>query len=105
MTESTQQIVFESSDWYQEQTAHGLLVLAYHQAKEAGFFTALTHHVTLHQKQYDYSVYDKLATLWASIVVGCEHTAQINTKLGPQEQALAALFGLARFPDQSGVNR
>jgi hypothetical protein len=101
---SERRIVYESSDWFEEQTAHGLLVLAHDQATQAGFFSALRTHITLKQKTYDYTVYDKLSTLWASILVGCHHTVEINTKLGPQEQALAALFGLERFPDQSGVN-
>jgi hypothetical protein len=105
MTESTQQIVVESSDWHQEQTAHGLLVLAYEQAKDAGFFAGLNRQVSVPMKTVTYSVHDKLATLWASIVVGCDHTVEINFKLGAQEQALAAVFGLTRFPDQSGINR
>ncbi len=105
MTESTTEIVAESSDWHREQTAHGLLVLAHEAAKRAGFFTALAQHVQLPIKKVDYSVHDKLATLWASILVGCDHTVEINAKLGPEERALAALFGLERFPDQSGINR
>lgn len=105
MTESTTEIVAESSDWHREQTAHGLLVLAHEAAKRAGFFTALAQHVHLPMKKVDYSVHDKLATVWASILVGCDHTVEINSKLGPEERALAALFGLERFPDQSTINR
>jgi hypothetical protein len=105
MRESTQEVVVESSDWFDEHTSHGMLVLAYQHAASGGFFTRLAAHVTLRQKQYDYSSIDKLITLWASIVVGCDHTVQINTLLGPHEQALAALFGFERFPEQSSVNR
>src|SRR5262249_10457570 len=47
----------------------------------------------------------KMKTLWASIVVGCEHTYKINDKLGEHEQAIAQAVGLLRFPDQSQVNR
>jgi hypothetical protein len=53
----------------------------------------------------DYSWHQKFATLWASVVVGCHHTCQINDRLGAHERAAAALFGLPRFPDQSQVNR
>jgi hypothetical protein len=105
MTEFTQQIVVESSDWHQDQTAHGMLVLAYAQARQDGFFAGLKRYVSLPIKTVTYSVHEKLATLWASIVVGCQHTVEINTKLGADERALAALFGFERFPDQSGINR
>lgn len=105
MTESTQEIVFESSDWHQDQTAHGLLVLAHQHAAQAGFFAGLKRYVSLPMKTVTYSVHDKLATLWASIIADCDHTVEINFKLGPHERALAAVFGLERFPDQSGINR
>lgn len=105
MTESTKQITFASSDWYQDQTAHGLAVLAYEHAKEAGLFAGLKQFISLPIKTVTYTVQDKLATLWASILVGCDHTLQINVELGPQERALAAVFGLERFPEQSTINR
>jgi hypothetical protein len=56
-------------------------------------------------KKVRYHWSDKLQTLWASIVVGCNHTVEINDRLGSHEHALAAFFGLDRFPDQSQVNR
>ena len=105
MTESTHEIVFESSDWHEDQTAHGLAVLAYEQARQAGFFAGLERYVSLPMKTVTYSVTDKLKTLWLSIVVDCQHTVEINFKLGANEQALAAVFGLERFPDQSTINR
>jgi hypothetical protein len=105
MTESTQEIVVESSDWHQDQTAHGLLVLAHQHATEAGLFAGLKRSVSLPMKTVTYSVHDKLATLWASIVADCDHTVEINFKLGAHERALAGVFGLERFPDQSGINR
>ena len=105
MTESTHELVFESSDWHQDQTAHGLLVLAHQHATEAGFFADLKRLVSLPIKTVTYSVHDKLATLWASIIADCDHTVEINFKLGAHERALAAVFGLERFPDQSGINR
>ena len=82
MTESTHEVVAESSDWHQDQTAHGLLVLTYESAKDAGFFAGLKHHVSLPIKTVTYSVADKLATLWASIVVGCDHTVESGGSSG-----------------------
>ncbi|HEY0710432.1 MAG TPA: transposase [Polyangia bacterium] len=105
MKESTHEIVFESSDWHRDQTAHGLLVLAHQHATQAGLFAGLKRYVSLPMKTVTYSVHDKLATLWASIIADCDHTVEINFKLGAHERALAALFGLERFPDQSGINR
>ena len=105
MKECTQELIFESSDWHDDQTAHGLAVLAYEQARQAGFFAALDRHVSVPMKTVTYSVSDKLKTLWLSIVVGCQHTVEINFTLGAHEQALAAVFGLERFPDQSTINR
>ena len=105
MTESTHEIVFESSDWHRDHTAHGLAVLAYEQARQAGLFAGLERHISLPMKTVTYSVSDKLKTLWLSIVVDCQHTVEINFKLGAQESALAAVFGLERFPDQSTINR
>jgi hypothetical protein len=56
-------------------------------------------------KKRTFSLSDKLKTLWASIVVGCNHTVEINSKPGSHERAAARLFGLERFPDQSQINR
>jgi hypothetical protein len=85
-------------------TAHGLLIAVVERVKADGFFTSLKRFVTLKMKKRTYTVADKFATLWASIIVGCSHTVEINTKLGAHERAAAALFGLERFPDQSGIN-
>lgn len=99
------QAAYKSSDWYENQTAHGLLVVAYDQAKGLGLMDALDRYISLKMKTVIYTVTDKLMTLMASILVGCDHTVQINDKLGPQEQALAQVFGFERFPDQSTINR
>jgi hypothetical protein len=56
-------------------------------------------------KKRTFSWADKLKTLWASIEVGCNHTSEINSKLGSHERAAARMLGLVRFPDQSQVNR
>jgi len=55
-------------------------------------------------KEVRYSIMDKIATLFSSIAVGCSHIKDINHKLTPYPLA-ASLFGMDRFPDQSGVNR
>ena len=55
-------------------------------------------------KEVKYSMMDKIATVFSSIVVGSSHLQDINHKLTPYRQA-ASLFGMDRFPDQSGINR
>jgi len=105
MTNSTPQLAFKTTDRFKDHTAHGLLAAAYQKAVSMGLFATIASHVSLRMKKKDYSWLDKFTTLWASILAGCDHTSHINTKLGPHEQALAAVFGFARFPDQSVVNR
>src|SRR5918911_4448324 len=105
MPHSTAAVEFQASDFWQEQSAHALLVAAYQQAKAFGFFSKAEQTLKLKMKQRRYSWADKLKTLWASIVVGCNHTVEINSRLGAHERACAALLGLTRFPDQSMVNR
>ena len=56
-------------------------------------------------KKVTFSPLDKLKVLWASIGVGCQHTSAINDELGKHEVALAQVFGLKSFPDQSQINR
>jgi hypothetical protein len=104
-SESTREVSFESSQEFEHYTSHGLLVAAYEEAKANGLFTTLREHIHVPMKTVTYSPLEKLTTLWASIVVGCDHTSEINIKLGAHERALAALFGFERFPDQSTVNR
>ena len=60
--------------------------------------------VTFPMKEVSYSIMDKIATLFSSIVVGCSHIKDINHKLRPYPSA-ASLFEMERFPDQSGINR
>jgi len=55
-------------------------------------------------KEVRYSMMDKIATLFSSIATGCSYIKDINHKLTPYPSA-ASLFGMYRFPDQSGVNR
>jgi hypothetical protein len=85
------------------ETQAGLLVAVVRQAERFGFFDTLLAGLALRRKVNQYSHRQHLETLVASIVVGCQHIADIQTKLVP-DTAAAALFGLARFPDQSQVN-
>jgi hypothetical protein len=105
MQHSSLNVRFQSTDQWQHQTAHALLVSAFAKANNLGLFTRVEHSLKMKMKKVDYSWSDKFKTLWASIVVGCNHTVEINNKLGSHEQAAAALFGLKRFPDQSQINR
>jgi hypothetical protein len=105
MAHSTTSPVFVATDDWDEFTSHGLLVIAHDFASGLGLFKAFDRFLSVKMKKRDYSWQQKFATLWASIVVGCSHTCQINDRLGPHERAAAALFGLERFPDQSSVNR
>jgi hypothetical protein len=84
---------------------HALLSAAHRFAQDLGFFNAISQSISLKMKKIDYSWLDKLRTLWASLVIGCDHTLQINHFLGDHEPALAQVFGLTRFPEQSQVNR
>jgi hypothetical protein len=88
-----------------ELTGHALMFAARDYAEQVGLLGGFGEHVHLKMKKRVYTVADKLATLWASVVVGCDHTVEINTKLGGHEQALAKAFGLERFPEQSQINR
>jgi hypothetical protein len=92
-----------TSDWV-DLTNHALLLVAWQFAEQLGVFKQWQ---KLHwkMKKVRYTPIDKMKTLWASIVVGCEHTYEINDKLGEHEQALAQAIGQLRFPDQSQVNR
>jgi len=101
----TAQASYESSRPDPTVTNYGMVVAAHEHATACGFFSLMAKHVSIKMKTVDYSPLDKLSTLWVSILVGCKHTSDINTKLGAKEPALAALFDLERFPDQSGVNR
>jgi hypothetical protein len=80
-------------------------VTAFNKARSVGLFNKIEFNLKLKMKKRTFSWSDKLNTLWASIVVGCNHTSEINSKLGSHEGAAARLFGLERFPDQSQINR
>jgi hypothetical protein len=85
------------------ETQSGLLVLVAQQAERFQFFETLTEGLRVPMKVYVYTARHKVETLVASLLVGCRHVAEVQTKLVPDPVA-AGLFGLARFPDQSQLN-
>ena len=107
MNESTPKVSYEAIACNDGTTNHALLVTAYEKAQQIGFFDTIDRHLHVAMRTKQYSPLDKVKTLVASILIGCDHTKQINTELGAHESELAALFGLStgRFPDQSGINR
>jgi hypothetical protein len=104
MGKSSIRIEYRRTKELDDVSSHGLLATAYQFAQRKGFFEHWDE-LPVKMKSVVYSPADKLKTLWASIIVGCEHTVDINSELGAHEHALAAIFGLNRFPDQSQVNR
>jgi hypothetical protein len=97
-------VSFQTTTEWEEITAHGLLLAAWQFAEKSGAFLKWAK-ISYHMKKVKYTPFDKLATLWASIVTGCQHTVEINNSLGAHEKALARAAGLDRFPDQSQINR
>ena len=105
MSNSNSSLYFQATYFSPDQSQHALLSAAHQFAQEIGFFDAVSLSLSLNMKKVRYSWVDKLKTLWASLVIGCDHAVQINHSLGDHEPALAEVFGLTRFPDQSQVNR
>lgn len=65
--------------------------------------TDLFNNVNVKMKQVNYSIKQKLLTIIASIIIGCEYTKDINNELS-SEKTVAGLMGMKRFPDQSQIN-
>lgn len=95
---------YQTTTEWEEITAHGLLLAAWQFAEKCGAFR-MWEKISYRMKKVRYSPSDKLKILWASIVTGCQHTVEINDRLGAHEKALARAIGLDRFPDQSQINR
>ena len=55
-------------------------------------------------KKYKYSPSSKLEQVLLSVLTGCETLTEFNTKVKP-EQALARVWDLAQFSDQSNLSR
>lgn len=105
MNHFTQPVTFLATHNWDNHTSHALIVCAFNKAQDLKLFSRIEQSLHLKMKKRSYSWSDKLKTLWASIIVGCNHTCEINSKLGSHERAAAGLFGLERFPDQSQINR
>ncbi len=91
-------------DSFRDILPSGFLAILSSFAESVGFFNPFLEHFSLPMKEVSYSIMDKIATLFSSIVVGCSHIKDINHKLTPYPSA-ASLFKMKRFPDQSGINR
>lgn len=104
MDKHTPKVQYKTTDSFSDQIRSGLLVAAYDLAQRSGLFAALEKYIKVKMKTVVYTPLQKLLTLWASLVVGCKHTVEINEKLGADQPAAAALFDMDRFPDQSQEN-
>ena len=69
---------------------------------DTGFFAPFKA-FSLKMKEVKYTVYQKLFTIIASVIMGCESTKDINEVLGP-EKLSANLLDMEQFPDQSQIN-
>jgi hypothetical protein len=85
------------------ETLAGLLVVVADYAQTIGFFDTLLADFRLPMKVYAYTPRQKVQALVATILAGCRHTVELQTKLAPDPVA-PRLFGLDRFPDQSQLN-
>ena len=88
-------------DSFRDILPSGFLAILSSFAESVGFFDPFLKHFSLPMKEVSYSIMDKVATLFSSIVVGCSHIKDINHKLTPYPSA-ASLFKMKRFPDQLG---
>jgi Transposase DDE domain group 1 len=96
-------IVYEA-DEKQEETVSVFLMMMLEYAKEIGMWQILKQNVHVKMKEVTYSRLNKAQTVITSLITGCAHTKAINEKLS-EEQAAANYLGMARFPDQSQINR
>lgn len=88
----------------QEETVSAFLMLMMEYGRESGVFRLLESLVHVGMKAVRYTPLFKAQTVIASIVLGCAHTKAINETLST-EIAAANYLGMARFPDQSQINR
>lgn len=100
--QTTTELVFETGK-RENETVAGLLVPVIQKAREIEFFETLTKDLKVPMKVVVYTHQNKVETIVAGLAVGCEHIAQMQTKLVPDTVA-AGLFGMERFPDQAQIN-
>lgn len=94
-------ITVSKSDCKQETTSAWLASIL--QFCIDGGFLAPFKAFKLNMKEVRYTIYQKLLTVMASIIMGCESTKDINEVLGPETLA-ANMLEMDRFPDQSQIN-
>lgn len=95
-------ITISSSDCKVETTSTWLASLIQF-AKDIDFFAPLQA-FKLNMKKKEYSVFQKLTTIIASVIIGCESKKDINPVLGSESLA-ANMLEMEHFPDQSQINR
>jgi hypothetical protein len=88
----------------QEETVSAFLMVVLEDAQEIGLFTLLEEMGHVPMKKVVYSLLHKAQTVVASLVLGCAHTKAINDVLA-EETAAAHYLGMARWPEQSQINR
>lgn len=94
-------ITVSKSDCKQETTSAWLASIL--QFCIDGGFLASFKGFKLKMREVNYTVYQKLLTVMASIMMGCKSTKDINEVLGP-ETLSANMLDMDRFPDQSQIN-
>ena len=94
-------ITISKSD-FKVETTSTWLASALQFALDIDFFAPLQA-FKLKMKEVNYTVSQKLATILASVIMGCESTKDINEVLGPEILA-ANMLGMEHFPDQSQIN-
>ncbi len=96
-------ITYESAE-AQDETVSALLMMFLEYGKEIGLFVLLSSLVQVKMKTVVYGVLNKAQTVIVSVVMGCRHMKAINEVLA-EEIVAANYLGMARFPDQSQINR
>ena len=94
-------ITFTTGEFKEEKTSAWLIAfIKFAQALDA---FELLNQVKIKMKKFDYTVQQKMITLFLSVAIGCRYTSDINQRLVPDTVA-ANLLGMDRFPDQSQIN-
>lgn len=62
------------------------------------------HQVEIGMKSVKFTPQDKLSQVFVSILAGCRHLAEVNTRLVP-DRILARSWGWDQFTDQSNLSR
>lgn len=92
-----------SIDPMRSHTNFGPLAVIGEYLSRIDFFKPFEEHLKIEMKTVRHSPIDKIKDCLVSIIAGCEHISDINTKLKP-ELSLARVFGRDRFADQSLIS-